>query len=460
MKKKNKLIYFFVFILLVLILTYFRNKFLLTTKTTITPNIESFSDGTYLLYYNYQGIFQTGTNQTTKPIVSSKVMSYGHPVLSPDNHYLTFYVKNENNSYDLWLYDLTKQENKKILANINLYPGYIQNPLWGSNSKFIFITKRDNDQINRLYKINLQGKITSVKSNYSQNVLWPKLIQDNLISFNTFLPGGNSVGIINLSKKNQTIIVTTPTTSYNSKITFINDDHVLKVNNNSLKVSGPTEKEKIYGLEILNINTGKIETFNIPKDIQIDSTFKRLQPFSSCGKNIILAKIINKNYIGKIDESIDKLYSFNIDNQSITELKGITEQVFSSLVTTPIQCSLNSDNQAFFQNSSNGQKTTSISVIDFTEPQNIQIVNYNDLLSQSILTPLKNKCIEIGVNYYNSDQDFIYLDVREVAYMPQQCHQEEIGQITGLYRLSKKENSTVKILSSDQNGYELIVPIQ
>lgn len=429
-----------------------------TNNQNLLPTFQNFTSGKTVIYYNQTGIFQFNSKTQHKiQLITLSVMSYGNPVLSPDNTKIVFYTGTDK--HDLWVYDLISEKSQKLLTNIELYPGYIQTPVWAKNSKTVFISFTENG-MNKLYSIDLTGNKSQVGQNYSGNAFWPKVINDDFLAFNTGLPNGNTVGIADI-KNNKIYLFDTPTTAYFAEVKKFNDSSFLKVGSPGLSSVGAIDKTKIFGLEKFELSNSRVETLSIPTEVKIESDFKRIQPMASCGDKILLGQVVvDKGQNSSFGESYNKFYVLNAENRSIKEL-NISAKNNAVSAFKGVQCDINPNiSKAYFQNDFNESDPISITMIDLLNPDNTQTISYSDLLPQSIKEIINNGCVystvEIASN--GNDSDFIYVNLNSDVFRPDEnkCNQSEVVPIAGIYRLSKKENSISKLVDDGENF--LIVP--
>jgi len=416
------------------------------------PFFQNFATGKVVLYYNRDGVFQFNSETQQKvQLVTLPVMSYGYPVLSPDETKMVFYTGTDR--YDLWVYDLKNKETQKLLTGLELYPGYTQTPVWAKNSKSIFITLMKNGA-NKLYSVDFSGNKLQIGPNYSGDAFWPKVINDDFLAFNTSLPEGNTVGIADI-KNNKISLFNTPTTAYFAEIKNSSNNSFLKVGDPGLSSVGATDKIKIFGLEKLELPNSQVETFPIPTGVKIESDFKRIQPIFSCGDQVVLGQVIvDKGQNSSFGESYNKFYVLSAKDSSIKEINVSTK---NRAISTPkgIQCDINqSIHKAYFQNDFNETDPVSITVVDLINPNNIQTISYSDLLPQNVREIINNGCVYSTVEIAsNGNDDFVYVNLNSDVYGPNEnkCKPDEVVPLAGIYRLSKKENSISKVVDNGEN---------
>ena len=425
--------------------------------------LESFSKGEKVFYYNSKGIFQFDrkTNESTQ-LIAAPVTSYGYPVLSPDNKKAAFYVGNgDHNRWNLLVYDFENGGTKKVIEKVNLLTDYRQSPVWSKDSQFLFVTNRDNYNVNKLYRVDLNGKKTALSS--PSSVFYPQVIDENFVAFNVALPNyfsadlqGHSydegvVGLVNMADGHLSFF-DTPTTTYFAKIKKLNDTTLLKINQSNLSSKGALEKRIVYGLEKLSLSDSSLEAYSIPSNVKMTASSKRVEPLGYCGGRVLLgrvdSKLVSSGKHSYKDEEYKNRYIFNPDDETLQQL-AVPEEKFP-------RCDPNPRSHNIF---TIDQTHLTVDVIDVENPTVIkETIEYFGLFPENIQEKITKGCVyssfAFGTFY---DTDFVYIQLyQDTSRKISDCSLGENNvPFHSIYRISKKENSFFGFEGSDDSGTDM-----
>lgn len=463
---------------------------------------QDFASGKQVLYYTLNGIFKyDGSTKKSQQLTSTPHGIYGTPILSSDNTKIVYYAAltdkdaNAGGHYDLWLYDLTQKKNTKLISNILLYPGYIQDPVWATDSQSFFASFVENN-INILYRVDFSGKKISLAEHFSGNFFSPRVINDSYVVFNLIYGScslamptwtkdacGNgssdyfNLGILNLQDKKVSFIHTNSDpyiSDVNKLVSHPGDaffssfvDYTYAPYENTSE--GKKESPNIIGTELLNLDQNKALQVKLPSSVKTDAAH-RIQSISTCGDYVLTGQVADlKPGQAGFDRGYQNYYMYNMQNEKLQLLNNGVDLLGNN---GGRNCGFNFTNHKIYvQEGVNRYPTLPIKIqeIDLSDTNKRITIDYSDLLPENLSQRIQSKCLGIGfpVSFPGTpadsfeNHDFVYLEVTPLPYwdmrdgntcVPNPTLDQELS---GIYRLSHVEKSITKISpikTSDSHG--------
>lgn len=364
---------------------------------------------------------------------SERVM-YGTPVLSPDGKNVAFYLmadcanRESNKFYNLWNYNLTKNQTRKLLECIDLEPGYIQGLNWADNKNFYANILEDNQQKGIIYKININGAKKEIISTKPPNIFWPQYLANNWIIYDSGRPNSFKVSLTN-SKSGQSGSIQTQTTSYSSNIFYLNRDTLVKVDFAYLSYAEIKGKDRIYGLELLDLKTFHPIIVNLPSDIQLTEVDYRVQPIVYCKNHWSILGVV-----GKLSDSWDAHTRYYTYNLSTKAAKQIT---LPKNIRTYFRCSEGSKPEAYAETENNN-----VILIDFekNEVKTLNLLNFfGPNYQDECYTPMLGRIGYISLK----ENDLFVTFALKYTTSTEPCLSS--NDLSGLYQFNLKTNKIIKV---------------
>ncbi|MBU2577634.1 hypothetical protein KKA69_02265, partial [Patescibacteria group bacterium] len=367
-----------------------------------------------------------------------KVDVYGSPNISPDKSKIAYYLgKNlqdqKDKTYSLWIYDLSIGSNKKVLENIKLKEGYIQDPVWDTKSNFLYIPLFENSR-NKLYKLDLSGNKKLLASSYSGDILWPKIL-DNLIVFNTSLPSTSQLGVLDLYT-DQVKVIDLPHTTYFANVDLLDPNTLLVSSNLILSSQGAIDQNFVAGLEKVDLKTGNYTYVKLPKDQALPATMKRLAPLLTCNKTWSILGTIEDD--GKHFEKITQYILYNIQDNSFRKL-NMPQSFLGGL--SRFSCDDQNPSEAY------NKQDLKAFTFNILNPENIRIIDFKEVLP----VDLSKSCLYPSLIFPNNtfDGSNVYVQLR----IGQGCLFGSNQPDQGIYKVDFKNKTSVRV-STDQDSDE------
>lgn len=255
-----------------------------------------------------------------------------------------------------------------------------------------------------------------------------------------------------------------PLWAKNSKSIFITltEDGIYKsypldLSGNKSQVDQIYDRQGIYvGVEVMGDN------FLASVGIEREPESKRIEKLISCGDQILLGQVIDdkgQSSDGR-GELYNKFYALSTKDSSVKEV-NVSAKDYTPSKFQYIRCDANqSISKAYFQKIYGPSKTDpTILVVDLIN-LDIQTISYSDVLSQDISEIVSSRCVYSYVEAASTGaNDFMYLTLDSDIIWPyeDECKNDKAVSMSGIYRLSKKENSISKIADGSRETY-LIIP--
>ncbi|HVZ67663.1 MAG TPA: hypothetical protein VG917_05390, partial [Patescibacteria group bacterium] len=470
-KHQNKNLVIFIAIILIILICAFIFNFLNKQNAITSTYPSDFYSGDKIITFSpaltvgQKGGISMYDKKTQKNIqlVKFNNITYGNPVLSPDNNKIVYYMgvnDKDDTNYDLWLYDIPSKENKLLASNLTLFTGYTQQPIWTSNSKYVYITFLDNKK-NKLYKVDLNGQKSQVASSYSSNIFWPRFINDNYLSFLTVVPCGlkeyknycgydNKIGIIDL-KNNKVDLLNSPSGMYSSIIKEANNSNTfIKYNFSWVSVSGGITGSinQPNNIEIISIQNKKVLPLPVPSNINpIDSV--RLSARIVCGNYMLIGKQATSSIINTPQGAGNYFVENYVYNLKTGKWSIFNNQVLHILDNKSLKCSVDDKTGKFYAYSNNsGPDGLKVIRLNLANPKEVENIDYESYLPQNMQSGFNKMCLY--AQFLSGDSKpsgFAYFSIVNVQ--DQKCFTDNEG-MQGLYYFDNKNSKATLIPNSSQ----------